>query len=217
MTQPSKMMNKLYPEEAAQDFFERLEKLDKDFNKLVQEIAYDYFWALPGLSNREKCIVAMTSLIVLGKPKFTQIHFHGFMHAGGTSHEAVAILLHLRIKVADALIKQALTVLLNVLTENQSERAFLNQLIDPLTTTINHNNAALKLTQDDLTLVEIAAAIASDNFNDIDLSIANHLSIHNGNSTKVKQILMHQTLYCGFPSVLNGFSRLSKILTEQVN
>lgn len=62
MTIPrSPLMDQLYGKEISEQVCDRLEELDPLLNKEVQEIAYNHYWALPGLSIRDKSLITIVS------------------------------------------------------------------------------------------------------------------------------------------------------------
>src|SRR5262245_55649496 len=67
LTKKSSLMDQLYGQEVSQRVFDRIQELDPVLNKEIQEIAYDHYWARPGLSIRDKSLVTVASLIALRK------------------------------------------------------------------------------------------------------------------------------------------------------
>src|SRR5581483_8403101 len=79
MPSKSHMMDELYGKEVADKVYNRLQELDPELNEVVQKIAYDHFWARPGLNIRDKSLVTVASLIAMGKEEQTKIHMNGFL------------------------------------------------------------------------------------------------------------------------------------------
>lgn len=93
----SPLMQRLYGEAYAKDVFERLQFLDREFNELVQEVAYERFWSRPGLTVRDKSLVTIAALIASGKEEQTKIHMRGFLKSGGTYNELRSAIIHLTV------------------------------------------------------------------------------------------------------------------------
>jgi alkylhydroperoxidase/carboxymuconolactone decarboxylase family protein YurZ len=88
-------MERLYGKAYAKEVFERLHGLDREFNAMVQKIAYDSFWAKPGLNLRDRSLITIAALIAGGKEEQTKIHMRGFLRSGGTYNELRAAIIHL--------------------------------------------------------------------------------------------------------------------------
>ncbi len=82
--QKSKMMAALYGEAASDVVYDRCQALSPNFNKLIQELVYDVFWARPGLTLKEKSLITIISLIVHNKEEQLRIHLSGFFNLSGT-------------------------------------------------------------------------------------------------------------------------------------
>lgn len=91
----SKTMNKLYGEEYSEEVKKWLNKLNPEFSELVQDIAYDQFWAREGLSIREKSLITISALVAQGKEDQTKIHMRGFLESGSKLKELESVLIHL--------------------------------------------------------------------------------------------------------------------------
>lgn len=96
-TRASEMMRTLYGPSYAKDVFRRLEYLDPELNKIIQEIPYDAFWSREGLNLRDKSLITVAALIAMGKEEQTKIHMRGFLHSGGTVSEIRNMLIHLAV------------------------------------------------------------------------------------------------------------------------
>jgi 4-carboxymuconolactone decarboxylase len=81
------MMNELYGEAFAQQVANRLEELSPKLNEIIQGLAYEQIWARSGLSVRDKSLIAVTTLVALGREEQTKIHMTGFLRSGGTVQE----------------------------------------------------------------------------------------------------------------------------------
>ena len=75
----SNQMDLLYGEERSKLVYQRLQYLDPNLNEEIQRIAYDHYWARPGLSFEDKSLVTVISLIALNKEEQTRIHIHGLI------------------------------------------------------------------------------------------------------------------------------------------
>ena len=74
----SPLMDILYGKKYSKNVYERLEELDPELNRIIQEIPYDYFWAREGLSIRDKSLITVAALVAMGKEEQTRIHMNGF-------------------------------------------------------------------------------------------------------------------------------------------
>ena len=92
---PSPIMNKLYGDDFALTVSDRLEELDPELHRLIQEIPYEIFWKRDGLSLKEKALITVSALIAMGKEEQIKIHMRGFLNSGGTEEELKNTLLHL--------------------------------------------------------------------------------------------------------------------------
>ncbi|MCD6048493.1 MAG: hypothetical protein K0S08_2140 [Gammaproteobacteria bacterium] len=190
---PSKIMDQLYGEERSKKVYNRLEDISTVFNRAVQEIAYDYFWALPGLSLRDKSFVTLVSLIVLHREEQTKIHYYGFLNADGTKEELVALLKYLERFVNVDIAAESLAEVLKERGENLP-------------------NARMPLTLQDEEMAHLAAVIAVGDEEEMEAVMQDYLTKHPDDLEKIHQILMHQIVYCGFPVAMNGFAMLKTLV-----
>src|SRR5947207_997637 len=110
----AQLLDALYGEKESKRVYQMLDDLDPILNESVQTIAYDYFWAIEGLSIRDKSLVTLATLFVLGKDPQIRPHMIGFLNTGGTAHELVGALLYLT-KTCDVLsIKNGFATLLSI-------------------------------------------------------------------------------------------------------
>lgn len=86
----SPMMSQLYGA-AADQVNQRCYDLDPVFGEFVQRVVYDQLWALPPLSLREKSLVTIISLALLGKEEQLEIHIKGFLKSAGTVDELLSL------------------------------------------------------------------------------------------------------------------------------
>jgi 4-carboxymuconolactone decarboxylase len=96
-TAGSRMMRELYGETFASDVAKRLEELNPELNRVIQDIAYEQIWSRQGLPCREKALITVAALIALGKEEQTKIHMTGFLKSGGTVSDLENALIHLAI------------------------------------------------------------------------------------------------------------------------
>jgi len=122
MLKRSKIMDVLYGEKTAEKVFERIEYLDHALNEEIQKIAYDHYWALPGISTRDKSLVTITSLMVMGKEEQTRIHLNGFLNSGGTINETMALLFYLGKKINAISWTKGFQALQDVLAEREMSK-----------------------------------------------------------------------------------------------
>jgi alkylhydroperoxidase/carboxymuconolactone decarboxylase family protein YurZ len=189
----SSIMEKLYGKERSDKVYDRLESLNPKFNRAVQDIAYDYFWALPGLSLRDKSFVTLVSLIVLHREEQTKIHYYGFLNADGTKEELMALLKYLERFVNVDIAAESLAEVLKERNENVP-------------------NAELLLTLQDEEMAHLAAVIAIGDEEEMQAVMQGYLTKHPDDLEKIHHVLMHQIVYCGFPVAMNGFAMLQTLL-----
>lgn len=211
----SKLMDQLYGEETSRKVFERLEYLDHELNKDIQDIAYDYYWALPGLNMREKSLVTITSLIVLSREEQTRIHFNGFLNSGGTIDDIIALLLYMSENFGESSERKGLSALVDVLDERNISREDIASSIEKFDAEILKEEKTLKLSEKDLAIVNVSSSVASGDLSRIDSKIADYIDSHDGDFEDVRNIIRHQIVYCGFPAAMNGFARMRKVLEDK--
>lgn len=216
MIKQSKMMDSLYGESTARKVFDRLQYLDSTLNEEIQRIAYDHYWALPGISIRDKSVVTITSLIVMGKEEQTRIHLNGFFNSGGTAEQATALLVHLAKTFNEKSARNGFSALNDVLKERGMEVQYLLALETSFNKELLSSNEPNLLNDNDVHIVDISSSVASGNLDKLDESISNYIDKNHGEYKDIRHILIHQIVYCGFPSAMNGFARLRKILEEKL-
>jgi alkylhydroperoxidase/carboxymuconolactone decarboxylase family protein YurZ len=189
----SSIMEKLYGKERSDKVYDRLESLNPTFNRAVQDIAYDYFWVLPGLSLRDKSFVTLISLIVLHKEEQTKIHYYGFLNSGGSKEELAALLKHLRQVVNIDIAKKSLQEVLSERDESFPE-------------------VFSSLAQKDQEIAGLASAAALSDGDRTRHAMKHLLEKYPDAAERIEQILMHQIVYCGFPVAMNGFAILQELV-----
>ncbi len=215
---PTPMMLELYGTGMATNVAQRLNDLDRDFGELVGTIAYDIFWARPGLSTRDKSLVTVASLIALNKEEQIRIHMNGFLNAGGTKEALAATLMQLALTVDTSVTSNAQAVLRDVLASRSVDVTIVDtishELIDYSATQDTHssstNMAILNtehLSRRDLLLILVSAAVAIGNQNRTVETMQYYFSM-GGQIDDLKNALIHQIVYCGFPAAMNGFAAL---------
>ena len=189
----SKIMDQLYGEERSSKVYDRLETLNPAFNHAVQDIDYDYFWALPGLSIRDKSFITLISLIVLQKEEQTRIHYYGFLNAGGSKEILLALLDYLSTFADVTIARKALK---EVLDEQNEVISTEYSILDPA----------------DEDLAHLAAVVALSRKEETKKAMKHYVEKYPDALKRIENILMHQIVYCGFPVAMNGFA----ILKEQM-
>ncbi len=185
-------MQKLYGEKTAEQLVGRLEALGSQFSEAVQNIAYDYFWELPGLSLRDKSFITLAALIAQNKEEQTRIHYYGFLNAGGGAETLVALLQYLKLRTN---VTKAFAALKEVLSEEG--RDF------PLQET--------SLEQRDQDLANLSVEIALGDLAKLKSTMMTYLKAYPDGQEEIQQVLMHQIVYCGFPASMNGFAILKNL------
>jgi 4-carboxymuconolactone decarboxylase len=112
---PSNMMNALYGPKYAEEVMDRLTSIDPAFGQLARDVAYEVFWARPGLDIKTKSLVTTVALLALGKEEQSKIHITGFLNAGGTEGELRAAILHLAVYCGFPTAMTGLSILNSVL------------------------------------------------------------------------------------------------------
>lgn len=118
----SKMMTALYGASYAERAVQRLEDLDPEFNRIGQEVAYDFFWSRKGLGIRDKSLITVAALVAMGKEEQTRAHMRGFLHVGGTAAELRNALIHLALYCGFPAAMNGFVALKAVLKEIKSEK-----------------------------------------------------------------------------------------------
>lgn len=219
----SKLMDQLYGPKVADAVYNRLQQLDPELNEVIQRIAYDHFWARPGLNTRDKSLITVTSLIALGKEEQIRIHINGFLGAQGTISELKGMLIQLAISVGPDSARNGLVGLKDVLIERGVASDYVAALSrelelrlnsPPLTETWKSGEHSQNddLILRDQNLIHVAAAVAIGQEYHIKEAIQKYLK-DGGSLAELKNSFIHQIVYCGFPAAMNAFAAL-KIVTE---
>ncbi len=179
-------MVSLYGEESAASVYQRLEEIDPVLNDMVQRIAYDYFWALPGLSVSEKSFVTIVSLLATEKSEQIQIHLQGFLNTGG----AVLTLGHI----------------LKILSEKDSSlKDSVHELFDKGRKLVLDTAAPCP---EDLAIeVAILSHSARGELHLLEAEIRTYL-IRGYDPERLRCFFRHQIAYCGFPTGMNALAVL---------
>lgn len=214
-TRRSSIMDDLYGIEMSKKVFERLENLDPGLNTDVQYSAYDYYWALSGLSIRNKSLITVVSLVIGGFDDQLRSHLHGFMNVNGTDFKStitmlLGLLSHISENYSEEQGRKGLSLLMGIL----EDKGFFDSDIAAHISQFPQKTPSSYLSENDFHLIEISAAVASRDFDKIDASILHWLKNHDDNDSQIRDLMRHQSIYCGYPTIINGCARLSKILEE---
>lgn len=216
MSPKSVMMDQLYGEELANFVYNRLQNLDPELNREIQRIAYDHYWARPGLSIRDKSYVTVVSLIALSKEEQIRIHLNGFLNAGGTVEVLSETLLQLSILTSTSAALNGLHALREVLSQRKLDDNTIRNFVFKTEERLREITLIkeINLSSRDLNISTISALVALGDL--IKLKVAMKAFLENSESTKedLKNILIHQIVYCGFPSAMNGFAVLNDLSSK---
>ena len=91
----SKMMTAVYGAGADQQVYDRCQELDPIFNDFVQNVIYDWLWALPPLSLADKSLITVVSLLALEKAEQLKIHLCGMLHLKKSSEYVESLINHM--------------------------------------------------------------------------------------------------------------------------
>src|SRR5687768_4636085 len=118
MTIPrAQLLDALYGEQEATRVYKMIEELDPKLNECVQTVAYNYFWAIEGLTIRDKSLTTLITLFVMGKEPQARVHVIGFLNSSGKVNELVEILIYLAKKFDVQLAKNSFETLTSVLEQ----------------------------------------------------------------------------------------------------
>ncbi|GEM_PF-1945564 len=217
MPKKSKMMEELYGSKVSDRVYERLQELDPILNEEIQKIAYDHYWKLPGLSMRDKSLVTLVSLIVLHKEEQIRIHINGFINSGGTYEDIFNMLIYLaepnNIKASE----KGFEALINVLIERDEPKENLKNFQNMFTENIKNisqNKKDMILNERDRHMITIASCVALGVQEEIKASIKCFLQKYPCSKDDLRNIFIHQIVYCGFPTAMNAFSALKSVFDE---
>ncbi len=204
----SSQMDLLYGNARANLVWQRLEAIDPELNKEIQQIAYDHYWTRPGLSLKEKSLVTVMSLISFNKEEQTRIHLHGLIHLGTTLSELAFLMVHLKAKTSLVSAEKAIEACFDVLIERQYAENDIEQFKNLLAIKSCNIQAREKWIID--------SALASAAGNSTATRIAIKAALENGLSVNdLKCIFIHQIVYCGFPTAMNAFVVLQEALLQK--
>ena len=72
----------------------RLEAIDPDLARYIQDFAYEEVMARPGLDLKTRELLAVTALIALGNPDELKTHLRGALASGATEREVRETIIH---------------------------------------------------------------------------------------------------------------------------
>lgn len=209
----SKLMDELYGHEESVRVYNLLEALDPKLNEIVQTIAYDYFWALPGLSVRDKSLVTLVSLIALKKEAQTKPHMIGFLNTGGTPENLMNVLHFLSATLGVTSIQKAFETLCDILKEkNESQTVFTD--VQNYFKNLQNTSIELEKNKRDIQIANVASCAAIGDQEKTKESIKSFLTATECSETELRGTLIHLIVYCGFPVAVNGFAALKAFLEE---
>ena len=206
-------MDDLYGLELSSQLFKGLEALDVGLNQDIQLIAYDHHWALPGLSIRNKSLVTIVSLMITDFSEQLKGHLYVFIHVNKMElNNTIMMLLKLLLKLTEQYeyTEKNIELVMQIL----KEKGLHSDLIATYRSQFLQKKIDYVLSQNDIDIIEISASVASRNLNNIDQNILNYLNNHRGDDRQIRDILRHQSVYCGYPTAVNGFARLAKVSAE---
>lgn len=204
----SNQMDLLYGEERSKLVYQRLQYLDPILNEEIQRIAYDHYWARPGLSFEDKSLVTVISLIALNKEEQTRIHIHGLLERGVPLKELAEIIIYAKEVVSEESAQKAIIAAIDVL----KERALPTFNIEEFKRHIESKN--ISLTERRKCVINIALASAIGN-NDITRDTIGTLLEQGFDVKDMKNIFIHQIVYCGFPTSMTSFAILQDVLSAR--
>ena len=209
----SQMMDKLYGEKTADRVYNRLEELDPVLNEEIQKIAYDHYWARPGLSIRDKSLITVTSLVAMHKEEQTRIHMNGFLNAGGTKDELVNLLAYLAITAGSSTSKKGFEAFKDVMKERGEPLASIDQMQKVFEKNVSEvKNGQKLLSSRDKAIVDLSFCVAVGDQYKTSETLKTFLNDSNNKMEDLKNVMIHLIVYCGFPAAMNGFAALRNVL-----
>lgn len=205
-------MTTLYGAKNASDVYNRLEELDPQLNEEVQKIAYDHFWSRPGLSIRDKSLVTVASLVTMSKEEQLRIHLTGLLNSGGTVPEIREMLLILSLSVgADAALKgyQALSEVCKERSQADNDPTPFANAVRTISESRDIWNLPA-LTRRNKNIINVSSAVARGEQPSMLAAIRRFLD-DGVDIDDLRNIMIHQIVYCGFPASMNGFAALQRI------
>ncbi|WP_293169812.1 carboxymuconolactone decarboxylase family protein [Oceanithermus sp.] len=73
---------------------QRLDAIDPDLSRYIQDFAYEEVMARPGLDLKTRELLAVTALIALGNPGELKTHLRGALENGATEREVRETIIH---------------------------------------------------------------------------------------------------------------------------
>ena len=212
MTKRSAVMDDFYGQEISKKIFDRLTFIDSQFNEEIQNIAYEHYWAMPGLSLKEKSIVALTCLIALKKEEQAKLQFMGFLNAGGTADEALDLLTHLGKELNDQVRVNGYTALKDALIEKDSNQAFLTEVDAKFYALLKNPMPKAVLAKSFVDLMRMTLATVSEDPLRMENTFSSYILHDIEQMEVIRRVLIQTIVYCGFPTAMNGFKALRKAL-----
>lgn len=69
--------------------------IQKDINKITVEHLFGNIWSRPGLKTRDRSLITVAALTVLGRERQLRTHLAGALKAGVSREELVEVMMHL--------------------------------------------------------------------------------------------------------------------------
>lgn len=193
MPTKSNQMKELYGEQVSQRVFDRIQDLDPELNLLIQQIAYDVFWAREGLSVKEKSIVTILTLFALQKEEQSRIHLNGFFNSKGSANEAFGYL-------------ESISSLIGEQSSHKAIQA-INEVISSRGMSGSGN---LSLQEMEVSYAKLIVHAARGNLPSLKTEIQKFINT-GGNVETLRGAFIHMIVYAGFPTAMNAFAVLKDL------
>jgi len=211
MVKSSAMMDSLSWEEASEKVSARLESIEVKFNNGIQKNAYIHNMAMPGLSSKEKSLVALTSLIALNKEEQSKIHLVSFLNSGGTLNEVIYLLLHIGKELDKQASSQGLKTLHNDLIEKAKAIAILAEVDAQFSGDIEKPALDGPL----IDLLRLTLVIVSEDARRMETTFSIYLKHDIKNIELIHRVLINLIDSGVFPKTTDGFLILKKLIIAQ--
>jgi len=208
MVKRSAIVDSFSEEDASEKVHARLESINVPSSEEVKKIDSEQKIAMPGLSLKEKSLVALTSLVALNKEEKSKIYFMDFLNAGGTLNEVIYLLLHIGKELDKQASSRGLKRFHNDLIEKAKSIAILTDVEAQFAADVQKTALEGSL----IDLLRLTLVIVSEDAQRMETTFSIYLKHDIKNIELIRHVLMHLVVSGVFPVRTDGFLVLKKSL-----
>ena len=197
----SQVMTNLYGPVGAERVNKRLQFLDPELNRLVQDFAYEQVWGGIGgdtaAALKTKSIATISALIALGREEQIRIHLMGFFNLKGSLSEIKKLI-------------QAMKVICEGISVSQAESALVDtvKILESEGQALREQTGDIVLPRHLQHVILLAARVALGNREKTEQAMREIAKERSLTIEEIGNIIKHMAVYCGFPAAMDGFVAL---------